>query len=256
MLPQSYKGQELTNWMWSEKLDGLRGRWTGHKMVTKNGNRINVPPYFIENFPPFPIDGEIWGGRQSYEKTSSIVSTSSKDKGWDTLRYGIFDAPSAGVPIEQRLKKVTQWFSKHPSQYAFIVEQHPLKDKEELVSILQEIETAGGEGIVIIKKGSMYTNGRSSEILKVKNYHDTEAIVIGYTPGKGKHSGKTGALIVELCSDRNITFKIGTGLSDNVRKNPPPIGAIVTFKYNGFYVSGKPKFPSFTRTRSLDGECL
>ncbi|PIE63594.1 MAG: ATP-dependent DNA ligase, partial [Desulfobacterales bacterium] len=35
-----------------------------------------------------------------------------------------------------------------------------------------------------------------------------------------------------------------------------PIGAIITFKYTGFYKSGKPKFPSFLRVRSLTGEMM
>lgn len=254
MLPKTYKGQELIHWMWSEKLDGIRGRWTGREMLTKRGNKIDVPQYFTENFPPFPLDGEIWGGRQTYEKTSSIVLTSGQDKGWDTLRYGVFDAPEEGKSIEQRLQKTKEWFTEHPSKYCFIIAQQRLKNRAELAKRLKEIEDLGGEGIVVVKMGSMYTNGRSIEILKVKTFDDTEAIVIGYSPGKGKHFGKVGALLVELAGDRKISFKIGTGLSDEVRENPPPIGAMITFKYTGFYASGKPKFSSFLRVRSVDGK--
>jgi len=254
MLPKTYKGQELINWMWSEKLDGIRGRWTGREMLTKRGHKIDVPPYFTENFPPFPLDGEIWGGRQTYEKTSSIVLTSGQDKGWDTLLYGVFDAPEAGRSIEQRLQKTKKWFTEHPSKYGFIIAQQRLKDRAELAQRLKEIEDLGGEGIVVVKMGSMYTNGRSVEVLKVKTFDDTEAMVIGYSPGKGKHYGKVGALLVELAGDRKISFKIGTGLSDKVRENPPPIGAMITFKYTGFYASGKPKFPSFIRVRNVDGK--
>lgn len=253
MLPKVYKNQEVIDWMWSEKLDGIRGRWTGSEMLTKGGNKINIPTYFLINFPPFPLDGEIWGGRQTFEKTSSIVKTSSSDKGWDTLQYWIFDAPEKGIAIEDRLEKANKWFDSHPSEYAFIIPQHRLSNKEELAEKLTEIEALGGEGIIVVKRGSMYTNGRSVDILKVKTFEDAEAIVIGYTPGKGKHHGKMGSLIVELAKDRKITFKIGTGFSDAVRENPPPVGAMITFKYTGKYASGKPKFPSFIRVRSLTG---
>ena len=256
MLPKVYKKQELIDWMWSEKLDGLRGRWTGKEMLTKGGNTINIPPYFLKNFPPFPLDGEIWGGRQTFEKTSSIVKTSSYDKGWDKLQYGIFDAPEHDAIIEDRLDKAKKWFASHPSEYAFIIPQHRLASKEELAEKLTEIERLGGEGIIVVKRGSKYTNGRSVHILKVKNFEDAEAIVTGYTPGKGKHHGKMGSLVVELVKDREIVFKIGTGFSDEIRDNPPPIGAMITFKYTGKYVSGKPKFPSFIRVRSLEGGYL
>ncbi|MCK5071347.1 MAG: DNA ligase [Desulfocapsa sp.] len=254
MLPRAYNGQELVNWLWSEKLDGIRGRWTGNEMLTKQGNIITVPPYFTENFPPFPLDGEIWGGRQTFEKTSSIVSTSTRDKGWDQLQYGIFDAPEKKKPIEQRLNMARKWFAAHPSKYAFVIAQKPLKDREELKQILNEIEDLGGEGIVVIKIGSMYVDGRSMEILKVKKFHDAEAIVVDYTPGKGKHQGRIGSIVVELASDRSISFSIGTGLSDKDRQTPPPLGAMITFKYTGFYLSGKPKFPSFLRVRRVNGK--
>lgn len=256
MLPKVYEKQALIDWMWSEKLDGIRGRWTGTEMLTKGGNKINIPPYFLKNFPPFPLDGEIWGGRQTFETTSSIVKTSSYDKGWDKLQYGIFDAPERGVIIEDRLEKAKKWFADQPSKFAFIIPQHRLSSKEELAEKLTEIERLGGEGIIVVKRGSMYTNGRSVDILKVKHFEDAEAIVIGYMPGKGKHQGSMGSLIVELVQDRKIVFKIGTGFSDDVRENPPPIGAMITFKYTGKYVSGKPKFPSFVRIRNVDGNYL
>jgi DNA ligase-1 len=57
-----------------------------------------------------------------------------------------------------------------------------------------------------------------------------------------------GALLVELPESR-LKFKIGTGFSDALRDNPPPIGSLITFKYYGFYQSGIPKFPSFVRSR-------
>ncbi|PID71978.1 MAG: DNA ligase [Desulfobulbus propionicus] len=257
MLPTTYAGQELNEeWLWSEKLDGIRGEWTGTAMLTKQGNPIDVPRYFTKNFPPFPLSGEIWGGRQTFEHTSSIVATAGEDKGWSSLRFGIFDAPDAELPIKQRLARAANWFVTHPSRYAFIIEQKPLQGREHLQQLLQEIEQAGGEGIVLVRKGAKYQNGRSVDILKVKNFNDTEAVVVGYVPGKGKHKGRMGSLIVELYHKRSIQFKIGTGFDDKQRENPPPIGAIITFKYTGFYKSGKPKFPSFLRVRSLTGEMM
>ena len=39
------------------------------------------------------------------------------------------------------------------------------------------------------------------------------------------------------------------GFSDAERESPPPIGALVTFKFYGRYRSGLPRFPSFLRIR-------
>ena len=85
-------------------------------------------------------------------------------------------------------------------------------------------------------------------MLKVKSYADMEAVVIAHIPGQGRNEARMGSLLVEL-PGRETRFKIGTGFSDEIRNNPPPIGSLITFKYYGFYESGVPKFPSFLRVR-------
>ena len=40
-----------------------------------------------------------------------------------------------------------------------------------------------------------------------------EARVIGYQDGKGKHSGRMGALICEMLDSTGAEFKVGTGFS-------------------------------------------
>jgi DNA ligase-1 len=50
---------------------------------------------------------------------------------------------------------------------------------------------------------------------------------------------------VLLCKTKDgAMVKIGSGFSDNQRKNPPAIGTSVTFKYYGLTKKGKFKYPS------------
>jgi DNA ligase-1 len=42
---------------------------------------------------------------------------------------------------------------------------------------------------------------------------------------------------------------VGTGLSDDERKNPPPIGSIVTYRYQELSNDGVPRFPSYVGIR-------
>jgi len=93
--------------------------------------------------------------------------------------------------------------------------------------------------------GSKYEFGRSETLLKVKRFLDAEARVIGYQPGKGKHSGKLGALMVEL--EDGTKFSLGTGFTDQQRESPPSIGSFVTFRYQELSKTGVPRFPSFLR---------
>ena len=93
----------------------------------------------------------------------------------------------------------------------------------------------------------MYINKRTNKALKIKKFKDTECKIIGYTEGKGKNFDKVGAIICQLPSQ--IIFKIGSGLSDKFRNNPPKIGTIITFKYQNITKYGKPRFPIYLRIR-------
>ena len=51
----------------SEKLDGIRGFWNGQELLTRGGKKLNPPKWFIQNYPPFAIDGELWTKRGDFE---------------------------------------------------------------------------------------------------------------------------------------------------------------------------------------------
>jgi DNA ligase-1 len=248
MLPHVYTDQaDISGWLMSEKLDGVRGYWDGRQMLSKNGNPFFPPPEFTRDLPPFPIEGELWGGRGTFEKTVSIVKRQQPHSGWLELDFAIFDVPEAPGGFRSRIAKAHQWFAEHPSDYAFVILQTPVTTQDDLKLELERIEKLGGEGLVVRKPDGLYAIGRSTEILKVKNHQDAEATVLQHLPGKGKYSGKLGALLVTL-SD-GTRFKIGGGFSDAERETPPPVGALITFKFYGYYQSGIPKFPSYLRIR-------
>jgi DNA ligase 1 len=90
-----------------------------------------------------------------------------------------------------------------------------------------------------------YVTGRSDVLLKFKSLADAEAEVIGHVPGKGKYAGMTGALEVRTADGQR--FRLGTGLSDAERKNPPAVGTIVTYTFRDVTPSGKPRFASYLR---------
>ena len=77
--------------------------------------------------------------------------------------------------------------------------------------------------------GSRYEVGRSATLLKVKTFHDAEARVLEHLKGAGRHKGRLGALLVELAD--GTRFSVGTGFSDAERGAPPPVGSIITFRY-------------------------
>lgn len=252
MLPQAYDRQQpVSGWLMSEKLDGVRGYWDGKQLFSKNGQAFFPPAEFIRGLPSFPLEGELWGGRDGFHRTVSIVSHQQPHDGWLQLEFAIFDVPEATGGFRMRIKQAQDWFDGHPSEYAFVIPQVPVRDQDHLQEELQRIERLGGEGLIVRDPEALYRFGRSAQILKVKSYDDAEATVIAYLPGTGRNSGRLGALLVER--EDGTRFRIGSGFSDAERDSPPPIGAIITFKFYGTYPSGIPKFPSFMRVRSDKG---
>ena len=72
MLPLVYEdGIELSDWLMSEKLDGVRAYWDGKRLLSKNGRPFHPPRSFTKNFPAFPVEGELWAGRGTFEKPSA-----------------------------------------------------------------------------------------------------------------------------------------------------------------------------------------
>ncbi len=248
MLAKVYSEQvNVSGWLMSEKLDGVRGYWDGKQMLSKNGNRFFPPKEFTASLPPFPLEGELWGGRGSFEQTVGIVKKQQPHTGWLEIQFAIFDVPLAPGGFSQRLQQAENWFITHPSNYAFVISQIPVHGQAELQVELNRIEQLGGEGLIVRKPDALYTAGRSTEILKVKSYSDSEATVLEHLPGKGRNEGRLGSILVELAD--GIKFRIGTGFSDSERETPPAIGTVITFKHYGAYQSGIPKFPSFLRVR-------
>ena len=44
-------------------------------------------------------------------------------------------------------------------------------------------------------------------------------------------------------------FRLGSGLSDALRRQPPPIGTRITYRYQHLTKNGVPRFPRYLRVR-------
>ena len=86
----------------------------------------------------------------------------------------------------------------------------------------QDIVKKGGEGVMLKRLGSTYQeNTRSSDWLKVKKSQTDEAIVVGYTRGKGWRSGTFGSLILAKPDGKGgfrLVGEAGTGFKEKELK--------------------------------------
>ena len=213
----------------SEKLDGVRAFWDGSRFLSRQGNLFYAPDWFVEHLPSTPLDGELWLGRKSFQRTVSIVRRQDKSDLWRELAYVVFDAPAQNDVFERRLEYLRDSLAQNQSTFVRILEQERCRNLDHLREELDRVDALGGEGLMLRQPGSLYEAGRSATLLKIKRFHDAEARVIGHLPGAGRHKGRLGALDVVLPD--GTQFSVGTGFSDAQRESPPPVGSVITFRY-------------------------
>ena len=249
LLASAYREDiDLVQYWVSEKMDGVRAYWDGETLTSRKGNLIRAPVWFTEGFPRVPLDGELWMGRGTFERLSGAVRRRNPDDAqWRDIRFMVFDLPSSPATFDERLKRLREMFEGIESSRIAPVEQLRVADHDALMAMLTEVVAGGGEGLMLHKGSSLYAAGRSDDLLKLKSYEDAEAVVVGHLPGRGKFTGMLGALLVEMPDGRR--FRLGSGFSVEERRDPPPPGATVSYKYFGKTRNGLPRFASFLRIR-------
>lgn len=245
-----HEGVDLNEYWVSEKYDGVRALWNGTQLVSRGGNVYHAPKWFAKDFPKQKLDGELWIQRQSFELlVGTVRDKTPDDKAWRKVKFMVFDMPESALIFTDRIESIKKVLEACNIPWLQAVKQWKVATHTELMRQLKTYTKAGAEGLMLHRGASFYKGKRNNDLLKLKPYEDAEAVVIKQLSGKGKYQDMLGALLVKMPSGK--TFKIGTGFSDNDRKNPPKIGESVTYQFHGFTKNGIPRFASFLRVRSL-----
>ncbi len=249
LLAQDYRsGTDPRPFLVSEKLDGVRAIWDGKVLRFRSGRLIAAPPSFLAKLPPASIDGELWLARGQFDALSGIVRKAEPiEAEWQRVIYMAFEMPNGEGGFRERsaaLKKIVTAAANPQLRW---VEQYQVANEAALRRKLEEVVQQGGEGLVLHRADAPYMTGRNEALQKMKPLADAEAVVIAHLPGKGRHKGKLGAL--QMRTAEGVEFRLGTGLSDAQRADPPKIGSTVTYIYRDKTPQGKPRFASFLRVK-------
>ncbi len=199
------------------------------------------------------MDGELWAGRGQFEQAVSTVRQQTPDDAaWRKLRFMVFDLPAQGGTFTERMPALNSLVSRIDQPWVQPVAQFKLADHAALQQLLAKTVKLGGEGLMLHRGGSLYKGQRSDDLLKVKTHDDAEAQVLAHLPGQGKYAGLLGALLVEIPASTTHPaqrFKLGSGFTDAQRRQPPAVGAVVTYRFRGLTDAGVPRFATFLRVR-------
>ena len=177
------------------------------------------------------LDGEITlqvrgnlSSKEAYKETMKIVRTKDKEKHgvkmqvFDWMPVEDFKKQQCSIPYRQRRNKLENIFGDDYHNYIFF-ELLPLiytgDDTSVIPQLLDEQMKEGEEGIMINIYDAPYEFKRTNNLLKCKKFQSCDLRVVGFEEGTGKYIGMLGALI---CEYKDGTVKVGSGLTDELRK--------------------------------------
>ncbi|OIP17874.1 MAG: DNA ligase [Comamonadaceae bacterium CG_4_9_14_3_um_filter_60_33] len=243
-----HEGDNPSAYWVSEKLDGVRAFWDGQTLRFRSGLPISAPDWFTAALPKTALDGELWLGHGRFDKLSGIVRTQVPvTADWHRVQYMLFDLPGASGTFSERAERLKDLVAQAQQPWLQAVPQQRVRSAAGLHTLLRARVKAGGEGLVLHHANALWAPGRSDALLKLKFHPDDEARVVALLPGKGKHTGRMGALLLEMPDGKR--FSLGTGFTNAQRADPPPVGSVVTYRYRGITPKGLPRSASFLRVQ-------
>jgi DNA ligase-1 len=236
-----------TGWWVSTKLDGVRALWTGSQLVSRTNKPVPAPAWFTANLAPIPLDGELWIGNGRFQEVADIVKRKKPiDSDWQNIAYVVFDTPNDS-PFEDRYALIRKEIPLSP--YCFVLPHSQCRDRADLEAHYLGTLEDGGEGVMLRAYGSTYEHGRSEYLLKYKPTFTTEGILTATEAGQGRLADCVGTMLLEW---NGLTVRLGSGIPDNVRQNPPAIGSLIEFEHKGLTIHGQPRHATFRTVRNYE----
>ena len=264
---------------WSEKvfiqpkLDGVRcviskdGAYsrTGKEWLNIHHITANLEPFF-ETYPDVILDGELYNHdlKNDFEKIISLVRKTKPKEGDRVesagyVQFHCYDyIPGPALRRAKFSSRITWLKNELPESYCVKFTSTYLVDKyEEALNMHQDAFLANGYEGSILRLDKPYECKRSYNLQKFKDFHDTEATIVGYVPGKGKFTGLIGKFLMQ--DDDGIEFgcPIGKGYNFQDRRNilnnvHDYIGKRATFTYFERTKAGSYRHPLYKTLRNYE----
>ena len=217
--------------------------------------------HFFAKYPNVILDGELYNHdfKDDFEQIISMVrKTKPTDedrlKSAENVQFYCYDTIMEQIVFEERIRFVnyhveTSKCIKHVPTISISTE---VQAKDYHQANLNE----GFEGS-ILRLNDVYQCKRSHSLRKFKDFHDTEATIIGYVDGKGKREGTLGKFIMQ--DDNGVEFGCPPGkgytyaqLKDILDNIGDYIGERATFTYFERTKAGSYRHPLFKCIRNYE----
>lgn len=221
---------------------------------TRTRKRIKSVPHIEQaltaafaNHPvgTYILDGELYLHHlhADFEKLSSLIRHDGPVSGSEQLEYHVYDV-IADADFLMRFKTIEHTFDDNSP--VKLVETHICPDAATLASHYDYFRKQNYEGAMVRRLDVPYQHKRTDALLKMKDFLDAEARIIGIEEGRGKLRGHVGAFVCEMPSGVQFNVKL-SGSTEKLKEafeNPTEwIGQTLRYRYQNLTADGKPRFP-------------
>jgi len=262
------------------KLDGVRCVFTKDGAFSRTGKKfMNLQHLFTPKMfsmfkqnPWLVLDGELYNHdlRDDFEKIISLVrkqkpTDDDRKEARKLIQYHVYDYAFCN-PNENKVDLIESDMNRYGKRHDQLTRSnmygkhiryvpargvHTLDKAKEIHNDFLE---QGYEGSILRLDGA-YKNGRSYDLMKFKDFSDTEATIVSWVEGKGKRRGTIGKFIA-VDSDG---IKFGMPVMDkfvylqkNFKAMQDWVGKTATFTYFERTKAGSYRHPLFKAIRNYE----
>ena len=257
------------------KLDGVRCLFTKDGAYSRTGKEFKNVDHIkkdlkavFNRYPNIILDGELYnhGLKDDFEKIISLVRKTKptqehRDEAEQLVQYHMYDIASyPHATYEWRMhfiNTLTDSAVVRTSKCLRIIKTEVALDYDNALHKHEKYLKQGYEGSIYRSMTGQYKNTRSWDLMKFKDFEDSEATIVGYELGKGKRTGTVGKFIMQ--DDEGVEFgcppgkgynyKDLAGMLDNISDY---IGQRATFTYFQRTQAGSYRHPLYKCIRDYE----
>jgi len=257
------------------KLDGVRCVFTKGGAYSRTGKEFKNVDHIkkdlevvFNRYPNLILDGELYnhGLKDDFEKIISLVRKTKptqdhKDEAAQLVQYHMYDVASfPHATYNWRMNFINTLNDSavvKTSVCLCFIETKVVLDYDEAVKQHKKYLKLGYEGSIYRSIDGKYKNTRSWDLMKFKDFEDSEATIIGYELGKGKRQGTLGKFIMQddagiqfgCPPGKGYSYKDLAGMIDNISDF---IGQRATFTYFQRTQAGSYRHPLYKCIRNYE----
>ena len=220
---------------------------------------------FFDKYPNVVLDGELYNHnlKNDFEKIISLVrKTKPTDEdrleSAEKVQFHCYDWVNKSLDFKNRNDFIQHHFG-YNATFMPKIKTLPygiVFNTEEVEVQHKELLEQGYEGS-ILRKNTPYECKRSWNLMKVKDFSDAEATIIGYSEGKGKRTGHLGKFVMKDSDGIEFGCPPGKGYNyydlEYMLKNIDHyIGKKATFTYFERTKKGSYRHPLFKSIRDYE----